>query len=83
MFFHPSTAVPKGIAMTDTGNKITFEHEGQQYSATYTVDDGVVSVMMRDGDGTYRGTSTFVDGSSTDSVARSLLDELLRDIGFF
>jgi len=69
--------------MTDAENKITFEHEGQQYSTTYTVDGDVVSVMMRDGDGTYRGTSTFVDGSPAASVARSLLDELLRDIGFF
>ena len=62
-------------------NKITLKHEGQEYSAIYTVESGVVSVMMKDIDGMNRGTSTYVDGSSTDTVARSLLCELLKDLG--
>ena len=64
-------------------NFITLKREGQEYSATYTVDAGVVSVMMNDCDGMYRGTSTYVDGSTADSVARMLLGELLKDIGIF
>lgn len=69
--------------MSSIENKVALTHEGQEYSAIYTLDDGVVSVTMRDGDGMYRGTSTYVDGSAADSVARSLLEELLRDIGLF
>ena len=62
-------------------NKITLKHEGHEYSAIYTVESGVVSVMMKDIDGMNRGTSTYVDGSSTDIVARSLFCELLKDLG--
>ena len=69
--------------MSCTENKITLKHEGREYSATYKVDSGVVSIMMKDSNGMYRGTSTFIDGSTTDSIARMLLGELLRDIGTF
>ena len=67
--------------MTYAGNKITVEHNGREYSAMYTVNSGVVSVMMRDVDGGFRGTSTYIDGSTIESVARSLLGELLKDMG--
>ena len=63
--------------------QITIEHDGQKHSAKYIVDGGVVSVMMKDVNGGYRGTSTFVDGSGADAVAKSLFWELLRDVGFF
>lgn len=69
--------------MDSAEEKITIEHEGQTYSANYTVDNGIISVSMADGYGALRGTSTFVDGSPTDSVARLLFCELLRDAGFF
>jgi hypothetical protein len=69
--------------MTFAGNRISYMHEGREYSATYTVNGGVVSVMMPDQDGALRGTSTYVNGSTSESVARTLLVELLRDIGLF
>ncbi|MEJ2553538.1 MAG: hypothetical protein P8164_13685 [Gammaproteobacteria bacterium] len=68
---------------TGAEEKITFEHAGQEYSASYTVNGGIVSVTMADGQGALMGTSTFADGSPVDSVVRSLLWELLRDAGFF
>ena len=69
------------IYMSFNEDKISIEHEGQKYSATYIVEGGVVSVMMKDSDGKYNGTSTFVNGSPVNSVARSLFCELLKDIG--
>jgi len=61
-------------------DKISIEHDGQEYSAAYKVDNGVVSVMMRGRDGARREASTFVGGSSAESVAKSLLGELLKDL---
>lgn len=70
--------------MTYAENTITYDHEGKEYRAAYRVDGGVVSVMLTDGDGAQRGTSTtHVDLSTTDAVAKSLLVELLRDLGVF
>ena len=69
--------------MTFNKDKITIEHEGQKYSAIYAVEGGVVSVMIKDGNGTYNGISTFVNGSPADSVSRSLFCELLKDIGLY
>ena len=66
--------------MSNAEDKISIEHQGQEFSAAYKVDNGVVSVMMRDGDGAYRQTSTFIDGGTAESVARSLLGELLKDM---
>ena len=66
--------------MSYAEDKISIEHDGQEYSATYKVDNGVVSVMMSDGEGAHRQTSTFIDGLSAESVARLLLSELLRDM---
>ena len=66
--------------MSCAEDKISIEHQGREFSAAYKVDRGVVSVMMRDGDGAYRETSTFIDGSTAESVARSLLGELLKDM---
>lgn len=66
--------------MSYAEDKICIEHDGQAYSATYIVDNGVVSVMMNDTDGANRQTSTFIDGSGAESVARLLLSELLRDM---
>ena len=67
--------------MTYASNKITIEHNGQEYSAMYTVNSGVVNVIMQNEDGGHIGTSTYIDGSPVESVARSLLGELLKDIG--
>ena len=67
--------------MSYADDKISIEHDGQEYSAAYRVDNGVVSVMMKDRDGACMETSTYVDGSSAESVARSLLGELLKDLG--
>jgi hypothetical protein len=65
-------------------NTVTYGYEGKEYRAAYRVDGGVVSVMLTDGDGTQRSTSTtYVDLSTTDAVAKSLLVELLRDLGVF
>ena len=66
--------------MSYAEDQISIEHHGQKYSAAYKVDNGIVSVMMRDGDGTSRETSTFIDGSTAESVARSLLGEMLKDM---
>lgn len=66
--------------MSYAEDKICIVHDGHEYSATYKVDNGVVSVMMNDRDGAQRQTSTFIDGSSTEFVARLLLSELLRDM---
>lgn len=73
----------KKIPSAGAEEKITFEHEGQEYSASYTVNGGIVSVTMTDGHGALMGTSTFADESAVDSVVRLLLWELLRDAGFF
>ena len=35
--------------MSNAEDKISIEHQGQEFSAAYKVDNGVVSVMMRDG----------------------------------
>lgn len=70
-----------GQKMAYNENMVTLEHDGQKYNATYTVDGGVVSVMMKDNDGMERATSTFVDGTTIDTVARRLLRELLKDLG--
>jgi hypothetical protein len=69
--------------MSYTEDNITIEHEGIKHSATYRVESGVVSVIMKDKNGTFNGTSTFVDGSPPEFVARSLFCELLRDVGIF
>ena len=66
--------------MSYAEDKISIEHDGQEYSATYKVDNGVVIVIMNDRNGVNRQTSTFIDGSSAESVARLLLNELLRDM---
>ena len=66
--------------MSYAEHKISIEHDGHEYSATFKVDNGVVSVTMNDRDGAHRQTSTFIDGSSAESVARLLLNELLRDM---
>jgi hypothetical protein len=66
--------------MMHAENKITIKHEEREYCATYSVDDGVVTLMMMDKDGTHRGCSTFVNGSTAESVARSLFWELLKDM---
>lgn len=60
---------------------VTLEHDGQQYSATYTLESGVVSVMMKDNDGMERSASTFIAGSTIDTVTKTLLHELLKDLG--
>ena len=83
MFYHSAATVSQEIPKTCSEEKITIDLEGQKYSATYTVDGGIVNVMMKNEDGTFMGTSTFADGSTTDSVARSLFCELLRDVGIF
>ena len=66
--------------MSYAEQKISIEHDGHEYSASYEVDNGVVSVIMNDRDGAHRQTSTSIDGSSVEGVARLLLCELLRDM---
>jgi hypothetical protein len=66
------------IPMSHAEDRISIQHKGREYSAEYKVNNGVVSVMMRDNNGAFRGTSTFIDGSTAESVARSLLGELLK-----
>ena len=66
--------------MPYTEDKISIKHDGQEYCATYKVDDGIVSVTMCDKEGTYRQTSTFLDGLTVESVARLLFSELLKDM---
>jgi hypothetical protein len=66
--------------MSYAEDKISIEHEGHEYSAIYIVENDVVSVIMNDRDGAHRQTSTFLDGSNAESVARLLLNELLRDM---
>lgn len=61
-------------------NIISIDHQGREYSAAYRVDNDIVSVVMKDRDGSYRETSTFIDGSTAESVAKSLLGELLKDV---
>ena len=67
--------------MTYADSTISLEHEGREYRAEYTVESGVVSVTLKDYEGMNRGVSTYADDSSVDTVARSLLRDLLRDIG--
>jgi len=69
--------------MSSLENQISIDHQGRIYSAIYKESNGVVSVTMQDGEGAYRGASTYIDGSSAESVARSLLGELLRDMVVF
>ena len=66
--------------MSYAEDQISIEHHGQEFRATYKVDNGIVRVLMRDGDGANRETPTFVDGSTAESVARSLLGEPLKDM---
>jgi hypothetical protein len=83
MFCHPATMGSQDTSMTSAEKIITMIHEGQRFTATYTVDSGIVNVMMRREDGSFAGTSTFFDGSTSESVAKSLFCELLRDIGIY
>ena len=61
-------------------NKISIDHKGREYNAAYSVDRGIVRVVMKDGDGLYRESSTFIDGSTAECVARSLLGEMLKNM---
>lgn len=83
MFCPPATIVSQNNSKMCAEKIITMDHEGRRFAATYTVDNGIVNVKMRHEDGSFAGTSTFVDGSTSDSVATSLFCELLRDIGIF
>ena len=83
MFYCPATMVTQYNSMTCAEKIITMIHDGQRLTATYTIDSGIINVMMRREDGSFIGTSTFVDGSTSDSVAKSLFCELLRDVGIF
>jgi len=68
------------IPMSYAEYQISIDHQGQKYSAAYKVDNDIVSVVMKDEDGSYRETSTYIDGSTAETVARSLLGELLKDM---
>ena len=68
--------------MSYAEHTISIDHQGREYSAAYKVNNDIVSVVMRDGNGFYRETSTFIDGSNPESIARSLLGELLKDMAF-
>ena len=72
--------ISMGIPMSYAEYKISIDHQGREYCAAYKVDNDIVSVVMKDVDGFYRETSTFIDGSTAESVARSLLGELLKDM---
>jgi len=75
-----TTAITVEISMAYSENKISIDHQGQEYSADYKVANGIVSVVMKDGEGIYRETSTFIDGSTAEAVAKSLLGEMLKDM---
>jgi hypothetical protein len=70
------------IPMPYTENKISIDHQGREYSAAYRVENDIVSVVMKDGDGVYRESSTYIDGSNAESVARLLLGEMLKGVAY-
>ena len=71
------------IPMPYSEQKITIDHQGQEYCAAYKVDNDIVHVVMKDEDGLYRETSTYIDGSTAEAVARSLLGELVKNMATF
>lgn len=75
-----ATTISMGIQMSYAELIISIDHDGREYSAAYKVDNDIVSVVMQDGDGSYREASTFIGGSSAESVARLLLGEVLKDM---
>jgi hypothetical protein len=75
-----ATAISLEIPMSYAEYKISIDHQGREYSAAYKVENGIVSVVMKDGDGSNWETSTFIDGSTAETVAKSLLGELLKDM---
>jgi len=66
--------------VTDGNDKIIIKRGQREYSAVYRENSGVVTVTMTDDDGTPRGCSTFINGLSAESVARTLFGELLKDL---